>query len=368
MTARLSTRFWIHVPPAVVLNAWIVISAWGCSAMNVRSYSRLSIGQYWLIGVWRSIVTTFVEASEGRTSSVAASRPKSLRFMGGSPTDTPESVLKSGKTAPSFLLESHPRMLLLPAALLGLWLAAPPAERVSAEAAVKAAVEKGDVDAAVAALRSAATELEGGAKTDPGDGAHGLDDRAGMVLGLSPDAARAAAEAGRAWRERAFTPTGAEVAKSWSLLATIEYASGDWKRAEEDARKALAIQKSADDLENLAVILMSQGRLADAEPMFVEAVGLRRGAAEPAKLAETLNAYAELLRRRDRTDAAAKTFDDAIAIATPLAENDPLLLARLETNSAGLAKDRGRLGDAEEGVRRSIAVKEKAAAAGARAG
>ena len=254
--------------------------------------------------------------------------------------------------------------LLRAALLLGLLLAAPRAEGVPAEAAVKAAVEKGDVEAAVATLRSATSALEVVAKTDPGGAAQRLDDLAGLVLPLSPDAARQAAERSLAWRERAFTPTGAEVAKSWSLLATIAYTAGDWKSAEASARKALAIQRSADDTENLAVILMMQGRLADAEPVFLEAIGLRRAAAEPAKLAESLNGYAELLRQRDRPEAAAKTFDDAIKIATPLAESDPLLLARLETNRAGLAKDRGRLGEAEEGVRRSIAIKERAAAAG----
>ena len=252
----------------------------------------------------------------------------------------------------------------LPILLLALLAGTPGGSGVSAEESVKAAVEKGDIEAAVAALRSAASALEVVAKTDPGGAAQRLDELAGMVLALSPDAAREAAEVGRAWRERAFTPSGVEVAKSWSLLATIAYAAGDWKAAEAHARKALALQRSADDLENLAVILMMQGRLADAEPVFVEAIALRRTANAPAKLAECLNGYAELLRQRDRPEAAAKTFDDAVAIAKPLAGSDPLLLARLETNRAGLAKDRGRLGEAEEGVRRSIAIKEKAVAAG----
>ncbi|HJQ98674.1 MAG TPA: tetratricopeptide repeat protein, partial [Candidatus Polarisedimenticolaceae bacterium] len=249
--------------------------------------------------------------------------------------------------------------------LLGLLLASPPSSAtVSAEESVKAAVAKGDVEAAVAALRSATSELEVVGRTDPGGAAQRLDDLASLVLPLSPDAARTAAEAGRAWRARAFTPAGAEVAKSWSLLATIAYTTGDWKSAEASARKALAIKRTADDTENLAVILMMQGRLADAEPAFVDAIGMRRAAGDPAKLAESLNGYAELLRQRDRPEAAAKTFDDAVKIAAPLADSDPLLLARLETNRAGLAKDRGRLGEAEEGVRRSIAIKEKAVAAG----
>jgi tetratricopeptide (TPR) repeat protein len=254
--------------------------------------------------------------------------------------------------------------------LAGLLLASPEAGgEHSADIAVKAAVEKGDVEGAVAALRSATSELEVVAKTDPAGAAQRLDDLAGLVLALSPGAARAAADAGRAWRERAFSPTGKEVAKSWSLLATIAYTIGDWKNAESHARKAVELDRSADNLEALAVVLMYSGQLAEAEPIFRDAVALRRAArpAEPAKLAESINAYAELIRRRDRPDEAARTFDEAIAIATPLAESEPLLLARLETNRAGIAKDRGRLGDAEEGVRRSIALKEKAAAAGAAA-
>ena len=175
---------------------------------------------------------------------------------------------------PLFPLESgHSMNVLTPLILSVALLSGPPVgQGVSAEDAVKAAVEKGDADAAVAALRSAASELSAVAKTDPAGATQRLDDLAGMVLPLSVDAARAAAETGRAWRERAFGPTGTEVAKSWSLLATIAYASGDWKGAEAAARKALELHKSADDLENLAVILMKQGRLADAEPVFVEAM------------------------------------------------------------------------------------------------
>lgn len=240
-----------------------------------------------------------------------------------------------------------------------------------AEDAVLAAVGKGDVEAAAAALESAIAGLEAAAKSNPAGAAQKLDDLAGAVLSLpgGTAAARTAARRALEWRERAFTPKGREVAKSWNLLATIDYMTGDWKSAESNARKAVELDRSGDYLETLAVVLMYSGQLAEAEPVFKDAVALRRAArpAEPSKLAETLNAYAELIRRRDRPDAAARTFDEAIAIATPLAESDPLLLARLETNRAGLAKDRGRLGEAEEGVRRSIALKEKGAAAGASA-
>ena len=259
-------------------------------------------------------------------------------------------------------------MVLRAAFLIGglLLASAAPRAEISPEDAVKAAVEKGDVEAAVAALRSAVSSLETVAQTDASGAAQRLDDLAGLILPLSPDAARTAAETARGWRERAFTPAGKEVAKSWALLATIDYTTGAWGAAESSARKAVTIDRTADNLETLAVLLMKQGRLADAEPFFTDTIAMRRAAEppEPAKLAESLNAYAELQRMRDRADAAAKTFDEAIGIATPLAGDDPLLLARLETNRAGLAKDRGRLGEAEEGVRRSIALKEKAAAAG----
>lgn len=253
------------------------------------------------------------------------------------------------------------------AVLVGLLASTSPESEIAAEKALQAAVEKGDVDAVVAALRSATSELEAVAERDATGAAQRLDELAGLALGLAPDAARAAAERARFWRERAFGPTGREVGKSWNLLANIAFATGEWNVAEGNARKAVAIDRSADHLETLAIVLMYEGRLGDAEPPFRESVSLRRGASapEPAKLAETLNAYAELIRRRDRPDDALRMFDEAIAIATPLAESDPTLLARLETNRAGIAKDRGRLGEAEEGVRRSIALKEKAAAAGA---
>src|SRR5262245_55506257 len=118
-------------------------------------------------------------------------------------------------------------MRVIGAVLLICGLAAPAAGN-STEDAVKAAAEKGDVEAAVAALRSATSELEVASKTDPGSAAQRLDDVAGLVLSLSPEAARTAAETARGWRERAFTPTGKEVAKSWALLATIDYTTGAW--------------------------------------------------------------------------------------------------------------------------------------------
>ena len=255
------------------------------------------------------------------------------------------------------------------AVFVGLLASTAPDPEVPAEKAVQAAVEKGDVEGAIAALQSASNALEPVAERDAAGAAQRLDDLAGLVVSLAPDAARAAADRARLWRERAFGPTGREVAKSWALLTTIAYTQGDLNAAESCARKAAERDRSGENLKTLAIVLIKQGRLADSEPLLKDAVAVSRAAVppDPASLADTITTYAELLRMRDRMEGAARAFDEAVAIAAPLAETEPLVVARLETNRAGLAKDRGRLGEAEEGVRRAIALKEKAAAAGANA-
>jgi hypothetical protein len=80
----LSRRFWIHVPPVVMLYVSIVRRAYGESATKVRSKSTLSIGQYWPTGGRRLIVIVSTTAREGKakppTAAIATKDRKPMLF------------------------------------------------------------------------------------------------------------------------------------------------------------------------------------------------------------------------------------------------------------------------------------------------
>jgi tetratricopeptide (TPR) repeat protein len=145
-------------------------------------------------------------------------------------------------------------------------------------------------------------------------------------------------------------------------MSTFAFLRGKWDEAETWERKALEIRRETkdpsvvDSLDGLGVVLVRQGRLADAEPLLAEAVRV----AAPDKRFEAMNSLAELYRQQDRLDEAEKTFRDAIAGAEALGPDASPLLARLTNNLGGLLKDKGNLADAESLTRRSLTLREAA--------
>ena len=248
----------------------------------------------------------------------------------------------------------------------------------SEEQAVRDALAAERADDAIAGLPSAVLAREAQAATDPAAAAAAIDDLAAAVFSgaQGSEAAVAAAEAAferaLALRTRAFGERGSETAKSCSMLSTFAYLRGRWDDAESWERKALSIRRESlpagdlaitESLDGIGVVLVRQGRLADAEPLLAESVRLYDAQPEAAgdKRLEARNSLAELYRQQDRLDDSERTFREAIAGAEKLGPEGAPLLARLANNLGGLLKDEGNLAEAESLNRRSLALREGAA-------
>jgi CHAT domain-containing protein/tetratricopeptide (TPR) repeat protein len=239
------------------------------------------------------------------------------------------------------------------------------------------ALAAGRAQDAIAGLPAAVGAREAQAAIDPAAAAMAIDDLAASVFqgAGGSEAAVAAADAAvrRALdlRTRSFGEHSAETAKSFNTMLTFAYLKGRWDDAESWGRRALAVQRDAlpagdlglaESLNSLGVVLVRQGRLAEAEPPLAESV--RVYTTSPGdhveKLLDARNSLAELYRQQDRLVDSERTFREAIASAERLGPAAAPLLARLENNLAGLLKDEGNLAEAEALTRRSLALREGA--------
>jgi hypothetical protein len=163
---------------------------------------------------------------------------------------------------------------------LGVHAQAPPILPVpQEEQLVREALAAEKKDEALAAMQGAVAARERQASIDAGAAADALDDL-GIALyqgaGGSEEAvaaANAALQRALAVRKRAFGERGAVTAKSYSTISTLSYLRGRWDEAEANERIALEIRREAlpagdpaiaESLDGLGVILVLQGRLADA--------------------------------------------------------------------------------------------------------
>jgi tetratricopeptide (TPR) repeat protein len=239
------------------------------------------------------------------------------------------------------------------------------------------ALAAGNVDAALAGLPAAVAAREAQARDDAAAAAKAIDHLAAVIFrgGGGSEASMAAVEATyhRALdlRVRAFGEHGVETARSCSKLSTFAFLRGRWDDAESWERRALAIRREAlpagdpaiaGSLGDLGIVLVKQGRLADAEPLLVEAANVYDAAPDAPvdKRLEAQNSLAELYRQEDRLQESEKTLRGAIAAAEKQGADAAPLLARLTNNLGGLLKDEGNLAEAEKLTRRSLALREGA--------
>ncbi len=255
-----------------------------------------------------------------------------------------------------------------------------PGERVGLpvpveEQRVLEALAAGRAEDAIAGLPSAVGAREAQAAIDPAAAALAIDDLAASVFqgaggsAAAVAAAEAAVRRALGLRTRSFGEHSAETAKSFDTMLTFAYLRGRWDDAESWGRRALAVRRNAlpagdlglaEPLNSLGVVLVRQGRLAEAEPLLAESVLVY---AEPPgdqieKLLDAKNSLAELYRQQDRLVDSERTFREAIVSAETLGPAAAPLLARLENNLAGLLKDQGNLAEAEALTRRSLALRE----------
>jgi tetratricopeptide (TPR) repeat protein len=96
---------------------------------------------------------------------------------------------------------------------------------------------------------------------------------------------------------------------------------GDYAAAESNIRKALDARRRfldesdpelAESLDGLAQLLFMRGKPDEAEPLFRQALAIRRRADDPAQLVASLNGLAELLQDRGKSEEAETLFREAL--------------------------------------------------------
>ncbi|HLJ51206.1 MAG TPA: CHAT domain-containing tetratricopeptide repeat protein [Bryobacteraceae bacterium] len=106
-------------------------------------------------------------------------------------------------------------------------------------------------------------------------------------------------------------PDSLNAAGEYNNLGVLYYLRGEYKKAEENYRKALAIRQRierpdhldiAANLDNLAVDLVAEGRLDQAEPMCLQALHIREKTGRPMDLALSLHHLGNILVKEGRYD------------------------------------------------------------------
>ena len=128
----------------------------------------------------------------------------------------------------------------------------------------------------------------------------------------------------------------------------------------------VAPEERATGLNNLAGLYKAQGRLAEAEPLYQEALALNRQAlrAGHPHIAASLNNLASLYQDQGRLAEAEPLYQEALALnRQALHEGHPTIATRLN-NLARLYQDQGRLAEAEPLFQEALAIDRQALRAG----
>ena len=236
-----------------------------------------------------------------------------------------------------------------------------------------AAVRRGDTTTALAAAREAAQAARA-------DRDLSAEERSGRLAGIGirvvqevGSGAEAAAlaedllEEALEIRRVRYGDESLEVAESYDTLSTFHFMTGRYDAAEEEERRAVALREAAlppDDpalalaRDGLGTILVRQGRYSEAEPLLAEALDVYRQADPPEaeNLSGALNTLAELARTRGDLGLAEERLNEGLSYVAAAPALEPPLL----NNLAGLFKDQGRYAEAEDLLRRSLALREAA--------
>jgi CHAT domain-containing protein/Tfp pilus assembly protein PilF len=171
--------------------------------------------------------------------------------------------------------------------------------------------------------------------------------------------------------EKAHGRDHPDVATSLNNLAGLYYSQGRYADAEPLYQRSLAIREKAlgrdhpdlaQSLNNLAGLYDSQGRYADAEPLYQRALAIREKALgrDHPDLAQSLNNLAVLYKSQGRYADAEPLFQRSLAIYEKVLGRDHPDVALSLNNLALLYGNQGRYADAEPLYQRSLAIREKA--------
>jgi CHAT domain-containing protein/tetratricopeptide (TPR) repeat protein len=170
---------------------------------------------------------------------------------------------------------------------------------------------------------------------------------------------------------RRWGPDHPDFATDLNNLATLFYSQGRYAEAEPLYTRALAIREKAlgpehpdvsASLNNLAALFYSLGRYVEAEPFYKRSLAIREKALGPnhAAVAASLNNLVEHYRAQGRYAEAEPLHRRAQAIREKaLGLNHPDVAADLN-NIAALYRPQGRYAEAEPLYKRALAIREKA--------
>jgi tetratricopeptide (TPR) repeat protein len=119
--------------------------------------------------------------------------------------------------------------------------------------------------------------------------------------------------------------------------------------------------ETAMSVNDLATALSSQGKFAEAEPLYRQSLEIYRRTlpAKHPKIGETLNNLALLLERQDRFDEAEPLYREALAIDRDSLSPDSPDLATCLSNIGLLLKRKHKLDEAEQHLREALQIARK---------
>jgi len=168
----------------------------------------------------------------------------------------------------------------------------------------------------------------------------------------------------------AFGPDHPDVAASLNNLAFLYYSQGKYAEAEPLYRQALEIMekvfepnhsKVATFLNNLALLYYSQGKYTEAEPLYRQAIELREKILRPdhPDIATSLNNLALLYHSQGKYAEAEPLYRQALEIMEKVFGPDHSNVAIYLNNLAETYYSQGKYAEAEPLYKRSIGIKEK---------
>ena len=272
------------------------------------------------------------------------------------------------------------RVLIRRLAAIGLLLIAAVEPRVAGSASqedaeIEARLEAGEVaralELAEAAIEREATQ-EGQAPADLATRLEGLAIRFhGTASAEGTSAALRLLERALAIREARADGEPGPLASLLHDLSGLYFDSGDFGRAEDAERRALAIREriypardvlTAESRRDLGLVLLFQGRLHDAAAMLPDALAVIEGAENPdwEQILAGRNYLAELYRMQARYAEAAGVLEDLVRLAPEKLGADSPQIPYYVNNLAGVCRDQGRFDEAETLLRRSLALRQAA--------
>jgi esterase/lipase superfamily enzyme/Flp pilus assembly protein TadD len=170
-------------------------------------------------------------------------------------------------------------------------------------------------------------------------------------------------------RER-YTEAHPKFATAIFWLGYTFKSQGRTAEAEPLFKRALAIEEKALGpdhpdvgtlLNNLAVLYHSEGRYAEAEPLYKRALAIREKALGPdhPDVGTVLSNLAGLYENQGKVKDAEPLYRRAVAIAEKALGPDHPDLARYRSNLGGLLKSQDRLGEAEPLLKSAVEINEK---------